>query len=477
MTRFQPIHPVRQRSLWLEEALANESAADRPEPLHGAARTEICIIGGGFTGLWAALRIKELAPTTDVAIVEADLCGSGASGRNGGLILGWWKKLAKLIAVFGEDEAIRLAKAAEQAVRDVGFFCERHEIPAAYHLAGSIWTITTPRHATGWDEIIATCARYGVQPFERLSPTEVATRTGSAVHLAGVLETSAAIVQPAILARGLRRLALEQGVRIYERSPVMRLERGNPPVVRTPGGAIVAEKVVLAINAWAASLPEFRRTIMPMSSDIIATAPIPDRLEAIGWTGHESITDSRMMVQYYRTTDDGRIVFGRGGGTLSYLGRLTPAFDHHTARVGDAAAGFRRIYPSLADVPITHGWSGPIDRTEDGLPFFGRLDNNPRILYGVGFSGTGVAQTRLGGFILAASALDLRDDWSTSPLNEGPRTRFPPEPARFFGGQLVRAAVAKQEDREEAGKPSSRLLDRIASLAPSGMVKGKHPQH
>lgn len=473
MIRLQPVHPARKRSLWLEEALALEPEAEHVEPLAGAHRADVCIVGGGFTGLWTALRLKELDPSVEVTLLEAELCGSGASGRNGGFVLAWWNKLESLVKLCGEDEALGLCRAAAQAVLDIGTICDAHGIGAHFCHGGSLWTATTPLHLGGWDRLIAACERRGVAALRRLPPAEIAARTGSAVHLAVILDTSGATIQPALLARGLRRVALARGVRIYERSLVTQVDRGARPVVRTAHGAVAAEKVVLATNAWAASLPALRRAIVPMTSDVVVTAPVPDRLREIGWTGGEAISDGRMMVQYYRTTHDGRIVFGRGGGTIAFHGRVTPTFDQDAGRAVEVARGLRRIYPMLADVPLTHDWSGAVDRAENGLPFFGRLDGDPRVLYGVGFSGTGVGQTRLGGCILASSALDRQDEWAATPLNRGPVSQFPPEPARYVGGLLVRAAVARKEDLEEQGQRPGPVLRRLAALAPSGMGKRK----
>ncbi len=475
MIRFQPVRPGANRSLWWEEALDSEPDAERGQPLAGSQRAEVCIIGGGYTGLWTALRIKELDRTVDVAVLEADLCGSGASGRNGGFTLSWWPKLERLIARYGEEEALRLGHAAEQSISAIGAFCERHGIDAHYRQAGWLWTATTPLHAGNWEHAIRACERRGIDVFQRLTPAAVAARTGSSAHVAGVWERGPATVQPALLARGLRRVALEQGIRVFEHSPVLRLDESPRPVVRSLHGSIAAEKVILAINAWAASLPELRRTMIPVSSDMVATAPRPERLASTGWTGGECITDSRLMVAYYRTTRDGRIAFGRGSGALGGRGRVSRTFDHDPDRAASVAADLRRLYPMLADVPITHTWSGVVDRSETGTPFFGRLGGNPSILYGVGFSGNGVGPTHMAGSILASSALDRRDEWSETPLNRGPESLFPPDPVRYYGGLLVRAAVKRKEETEERGQHAGPFTRAVATLAPSGMRKGGKP--
>jgi glycine/D-amino acid oxidase-like deaminating enzyme len=465
MVRLQPVHLAQTRSLWLKEALVLEPAALEVEPLEGAYRTDVCIVGGGYTGLWTALRIKELDPSVDVMILEADICGGGASGRNGGLVLGWWQKLTNIVAVCGEEEGVRMGWHAAKAVDEIGEFCQSNGINAFYRKAGWLHTATTPLHDGSWESTVSACESRGIDAYIHLTSEEVAARTGSPVHISGVLEKDAATVQPALLARGLRRVAIERGVKIFEKTPVTNVDPGTPPVVRTEKGAVVTNKVVLATNAWLAGLHELRRGIIALSSDMVATAPIPDRLQAIGWTGGEGITDARLMVHYYQATHDGRVAIGRGSGALAYLGRITPTFNDSEKRAAVVAKGFRRLYPTLADVEITHRWAGPVDRSRTNTFVFGHLHESPNVLYGAGYSGTGVAPSLLGGRILASSALERVDEWSKTQLNTGATVLYPPEPARFFGGLLVRDAVCRKEEGEEVGDSPNPIVGALASLA------------
>lgn len=465
MTRLQPVHIARTRSLWLQEALALEPDAERVEPLAGSHRTDVCIIGGGYTGLWTALRIKEMDPSVEVMLLEADICGGGASGRNGGLALGWWAKLETLIKVCGEEEGLRLAKAASAAVAEIGTVCRDHAIDAHFVQAGLLRTATTPLHAESFEASVRAAESRGLDVYKRLTPDEVKRRAGSPVYVSGVLDKTAATVQPALLARGLRRVALAKGVKIFEKTPVTHLDQGVPPVVRTPHAAVVAEKVILATNAWTDSFQEIRRALIVVSSDMVATEPIPDRLREIGWSGGECITDSRLMVHYHQTTRDGRIAIGRGSGALAYLGRVTPSFNGNHTRAETVTHGLHFLYPMLTDIPITHEWAGPIDRSRSGTLVFGKLGGNPRILYGVGYSGTGVAPSLLGGRILASSALDRTDEWSTSRLNQGWLLLYPPDPIRYFGGLMVRSTVYRKEEGEQRGEAQSGIVKKVASLA------------
>lgn len=288
--------------------------------------------------------------------------------------------------------------------------------------------------------------------------------------MAGVFEAGAATLQPALLARGLYRVCLERGVRIHENTPMRLLERSANPTVRTPSGTIRAKKVVLALNAWAHELPEFRRKVLPICADGIVTEAIPERLAALGLTDGVAISDSRAMVDYYRTTVDGRIAYGKGGGPFPFAGRLGSRYDTPATRTEEVRAGMLRNYPSLADVEIASTWRGPATRTITGLPMFGRMAGAPAIIYGHGYVGNGVGPSYNGGRILASLALDRQDEWSASPLVGAGAPDFPPEPIRWFGGQFVRAAVRRKDRAEDEGRtpgPTDRFL---VKFAPTGLT-------
>ncbi len=457
---------LRHRSLWLQQV--HGDAPDQPA-LEGFAAADIAIVGGGYVGLWTALCIKEQDPTCDVVVLEQDICGGGASGRNGGFVLSWWPKLASLVKLFGTEEAIRICRSSEQAIAKIGEFCRAHHIDADFRCGGWLWTATSLAQMGAWESVVHICEKMGLQVFRRLQPEEVAQRTGSVAHRAGVFEASAAIVQPAALVRGLRRVALERNVRIYEHTRVQSFRRSEPVVLQTDCGSLSAHKLVIANNAWAASIRELHRAIAVISSDIVATAPVPDRLEQIGWHRDLAITDSQTMVDYYRLTRDGRIVFGKGGWTIAYSGRIGSNFDRHAGRASEVIADLRRYYPVLANTPVTHDWSGPIDRTPDSLPRLGRLHGHPNIVYGIGWSGNGVGPSVIGGRILASLALDRNDEWSNHPLVGRGLNNFPPEPIRYIGAHIVRAAVAAKERAEIQDRKPPWLAAQLAKLAPAGL--------
>jgi len=454
------------RAFWLQQI------ADELEPAEALNRdidADVAIIGGGYVGLWTALQILEKSPESNVVILEKDICGGGASGRNGGFVMSWWPKVNSLITSCGQDEAIRLAAASAANIAEIGRFCDAHNIDAHFQQKGWLWTATTEAQRGAWQSVIRCCERLGYPVFQSISPEDLKVRTGSVAHLEGVFDPDVATVQPARLVRGLRRVALQRGIQIFENTVVTRFDRQQSVTLKTPNACVTADRVVIANNAWAAAIPELSRSIVPVTSTIVMTEAMPERLQSIGWTDGEGVTDSQLMVDYYRTTSDGRIAFGKGVGTLAYGSKIGPEFDFNVSDSKAAEADFRRVYPMMADVEIEHSWSGPIDRSYDSLPLFGALPGCDNIFYGIGWSGNGVGPSRLGGKILSSLVLGLQDEWSQCGLVGRKVRQFPPEPLRYVGGNIVRAAVARKEQAEIAGKKPSRLDVALARLAPAGL--------
>ncbi|HLQ47987.1 MAG TPA: FAD-dependent oxidoreductase, partial [Candidatus Dormibacteraeota bacterium] len=214
------VRPGRQRSYWLREALGAEPpelAADiAAPPLRGAATADFAILGGGYTGLWTALRLTELAPGARIVIVEADICGGGPSGRNGGFVTGWWDELPGLIERFGDQGAVRLAEAADESVDAIGTWAAANGIDAAYRHEGFLLVSASPAQDGAWTEAVDACARLEqADRWRALTRDEVAARVRSPVFREGAFMPGAAPVQPAALARGLRRVALERSVVIH----------------------------------------------------------------------------------------------------------------------------------------------------------------------------------------------------------------------------------------------------------------------
>jgi glycine/D-amino acid oxidase-like deaminating enzyme len=468
-TRFCPpaYVPVGERSLWLDQALALEGPAAAPAP---PARCDICVVGGGFTGLWTAVQLKQRDSSANVVVVEAGICGQGASGRNGGFVMTSWSKFGSLKKLCGVDDALRYGRAVERAVSDIGAFCTSHGIDAQFHHGGWLWTATNKSQVDAWNHTVEELADAGEHPYEVLEREEIARRSGSPVHIAGVFEKAPATVHPGRLVRGLAAAARKLGVVIVEEASMTELQLEPAPVVGTSRGPIRADRVVLTMGAWATALPEVRRSVLVVASDVIATPPIADRLARLGWTAGLSISDSRRLVNYYRTTDDGRVVFGKGGGDLAMGARVTSSFDRSAERADETRQQFHRIYPMLSDVPVERHWRGAVDYSTSGLPFVGPLPGRPEVLVATGFSGNGVGPSYVVGVALAQMALGRAVDELPEALQRPQDGGMPPEPIRYLGGRIVRTAVVRKEIAEDRGGRPGRLLSRVAGLDPTSFT-------
>ena len=403
-----------RRPFWISEALAAEPSGPA-RPLEGTVRTDLAIVGAGYTGLWTAILAKQAQPDLDIVIIEADVSGGGASGRNGGCVLSWSTKLASLIRLYGETEGTRLAVASEQAILDIDRFVQEHRIDCDWRLHGTLYTATSAAQMGASDSVRAALEARGLSQWSRLPIDEVRRRAGSRAHLEGWYSPLAATVQPGLLVRGLRRVALSLGVRLYEGTPLGELTSGQPLTLHTPRGRVIADRAVIAVNAWMGELfPAFRRSIVIVSSDMVITEPDPSALAR--------------MSSSLRT----KLLSGYAGALMLALRRMLPEFSH---------------------TPMAASWNGPSDRSATGLPFFGTLPGHSNVWYGLGYSGNGVGPTRMGGAVLSSLALGLDNEWTRSPLTHGPLGAFPPEPIRYTGSILVRNAIRRQEKAEDHNRP------------------------
>jgi glycine/D-amino acid oxidase-like deaminating enzyme len=451
--------PGAQRSWWLREALGSEDAAACP-PLAGDASADVVIVGGGFTGLWTAYFLTELDPRLGIVVLEQDICGGGPSGRNGGFASGWWDELHGLTELYGVEGAVRLCREITASIDGIGKFCEGHGVDAWFKKAGYMFSATSTRQDRMCEEMVEAARQAGVPDEMRpLTPAEVRARCASPAFHSGSLMRDGAQVQPARLARGLRRVLLERGVRIYEGTAVTRLDAG--PTAVTAHGSVRARQAVLAVNAWATAWPKLARRVAAWSSYMVLTAPAPEKLAAIGWTGGELVTDVRMSLRYFRTTPDGRIAFGGGSGRAS--ARVDESFTRDAKAVAYTAEGFRLFFPSWAEVPLEDAWGGPIDVSPTHLPAFGTLEGG-NVHYALGYTGNGVAPSHLAGRVLADLATGADSDRVRLPLVNARPHLFPPEPLRSIGAVVVRRAVIAYENALEQGHRPNPVASAIAHL-------------
>jgi glycine/D-amino acid oxidase-like deaminating enzyme len=447
-----PTVEPRLPSWWLEDALAKEGDPPPAPPLAGDATADVAIVGGGYTGLWTALALRERAPELRVALLEAEICGHGPSGRNGGFVHGYWASLASILPVLGEARARELAEAGERIIPGIRAWAEARGEDVWLREAGMLEVSAAPAQDGGVGHAVEAAARVGrADQAVALAPDEVARRVSSPVFRGGVFYPECATVHPGLLVRALRRAALDAGVVVHERTPVTAVRAGSPNELETPGGILRAPEVVLATNAALTGWAPASRNLTNFGSYVVLTEPVPELLAEIGWTGGEAIVDGRMFLHYFRTTDDGRVLMGSGSGPIGYGGRIDDRFSRDVPTAARAEAGLRRLLPGLAGARVERAWGGPIDVSADHLPFF-RTKPGTRIHYGAGYSGHGVGPSWLGGRILASLALGTDDEWTRLPLATRTVPRLPPEPLRRAGGGLVRWAIMACEAAEEEGR-------------------------
>lgn len=443
MSHYQPF--------WFEQAITREQSS-APQVLCSKIATDVCIIGGGYTGLWTAIKLKLQSPEKDVVILEKGLCGQGASGRNGGCMLTFSTKYPTLARLFGSQEALRLVNASEQAVYDIARFCNEHHIDAQVRVDGAMYTATNAAQSKSLNLSLDMLESAGIVGWQKKSDEFVQQYTGSDLNCEGMFNPHAGSLQPAYLVRGLARVARELGVRIFEHSPMEHIAYGRQVRVTTPKGEVKAAKLVLAINAWAAStFKPFSRSIVLVSSDMLITKPMLGKLQTLSLDHGMAVADSRLFVHYYRTTPDGRLMLGKGGNLFAYGNKMLNAFEQPSRYQTMLQASFQRFFPDLPQT-VERTWTGPSDRSVTGLPFFGKLADQPNVFYGLGYSGNGVVQSYLGGDILSSLVLGLDNCWTRSGLAKGMRGQFPIEPVRYVGANIVKASVRRKEAMEDNGR-------------------------
>jgi glycine/D-amino acid oxidase-like deaminating enzyme len=442
---------------WIEDALALEGERADAPPLDGDLDVDVAVVGGGYTGLWTALALLDRDPSATVAVLEAEYCGAGPSGRNGGFIEGYWPGAGELRKLFGDEAAVRLARAGEgirPAVLALGEDVWLRE-------AGMLMVATTARQEAAIDHAVATAESLG-RPDQAvpLSQSQVAERCSSPLFRRGVLFPDTGTVHPGRLVRALRRRALDRGVVLHERTRVTAVESG---VVTTATGRVRAGQVVVATNAAMTDWRPVRGRLTVFGSYIVLTEPVPDLLAEIGWTGGEAIVDARMFLHYFRTTNDGRVLMGSGSGPIGRGNRIDRRFTHDTATAGRAELGLRRLLPGLAAAKVERSWGGPIDVSADHLPFVGTAPGGG-VHFAAGYSGNGVGPSWLAGQALASLALGRDDEWTQLPLVHRGGARVPREPFRYLGGAAIRVAILACEEADEAGRREPLLGRAVGSL-------------
>ena len=462
--RGQSGHPglrVTAHGWWLQEAGPAVPAA----ALEGEMDCDVVVIGGGYTGLWAAWHLAERGAA--VALLESGICGEGPSGRNGGFADHLAHAAPRLRALAGDDAARATIAESIASVRAIGAWCEAQGVDAWFRPGGQLVASAAPAQDGGEDEAVAACAALGLgDELQALTAADVRARIASPVLRGGVFAPSTATVHPARLARGLRARLLDRGVRVFEHTRVRALREGPAGVVaETASGRVRAKAAVLAMGPRSVALAPLRRALTLTSSHILVTEPVPDVLEAIGWTGGEAVTDGRHLVHYFRTTPDGRIVFGWGGGRIVCGARLQPRDDRDRRLAVRVAADLVRFFPALAGRRVEHAWGGPIDASPAHLPVVDTLPGG-RTHFAFGYTGNGVGPSELcGRDPRPHGPRRARRADASAHRRRRPRARCRPSRCGSPAARRSRIALDRKERAEEAGRRSSPVAARGCSVA------------
>ncbi len=416
--------------------------------------------------MWTAWHLSRLEPEARVVLLEADVCGRGPSGRNGGFCNVMWLSLPNMRERWGAEEALRVARASQDAVDGIEAFCEEQEVDAWFRRGGYLKVSTAPAFDGATAEAVAACRELGEEGAAiELSAEQVAERCSSPAFRGGTLFPDAATVQPARLALGLRERLRESGVEVFESTPLRSLRRREAGVeAHTETGVVRAGRAVLAIGGAAKGLRwPLRNRLSIASSHIVLTEPVPELLEEAGWTGGECITDSRALVDYFRTTPDGRIAFGWGGGRIALGAGLEGRAELDREVVDRTIEQMGVIFPALKGRRITHAWGGPIDASPAHLPFVLPLRGG-RVFAAAGYTGNGVGPSHMVARTLASLALDRHDEPSRLAFVDPSPPRVPPEPFHWIGGEAIRRGIAATEEAQLEGREPGRLSATLAGI-------------
>ncbi|WP_375489480.1 NAD(P)/FAD-dependent oxidoreductase [uncultured Jatrophihabitans sp.] len=449
----------RDLSLWFDQL--SPATLQPRHPLARDVEADVAIVGAGFTGLWTAYYLHELDPTLRIVVLESQVAGFGASGRNGG----WCSALfpvsaATLAQEAGHDAAVAQYRAQRGAVREVLRVAAEQDIDADIALGG---TVVVARSTAQLDRARAEVAEaddFGLD-ISLLDADAAGARLAATDVLGATYTPHCAVLQPAKLVRGLADAVERRGVTIYERSTATRIE---PHTVHTALARVRAGTVVRATEGYTARLPGSRRALVPVYSLIIATEPLPDTMwEQIGLRERETFADHRNLIIYGQRSADGRVVFGGRGAPYHWSSRIEPAYDREP-RVFDALERtLHELFPVLRSARITHRWGGPLGIARDWHASVGH-DSDTGLAWAGGYVGDGVATANLAGQTLADLITD-RDTERTSLPWVGHRSRsWEPEPLRWLGANLGLRAMEWADHAEAAGRRPSRTVGAVNAM-------------
>lgn len=448
------------------------SALGLPEqrpPLDGDRTADVCVVGGGYTGLWTAYYLKKAEPTLRIVVLEQRFCGYGASGRNGGWLYNGFAGRGAFARRYGKPRARAMQRAMDQAVDEVVAVAAAEGIEADIVRGGVLEVARTPAQLERLAAFAEEEHGYGETDLQVLTAGEAAARIGVEGVLGGTWTPHGARIQPARLARGLAAVVTGLGVEVYEGTTVTAIHpaRGTASAsAETPYGTVRATHVLRATEGFTAGLRGERRTWLPMNSAMIATEPLPPEFWAeTGWEGREVLGDFAHAYMYAQRTADDRIALGGRGVPYRFGSRTDSDGSTQQETVRQLREVLDRFFPAAAGARIDHAWAGVLGVPRDWCSTV-ELDRRSGLGWAGGYVGSGVTTTNLAGRTLRDLVLGEHTELTSLPWVGHSVRRWEPEPLRWLGVHGMYAAYHAADRQEADGRtttsPIARVADRIA---------------
>ena len=450
-------------SLW-EDTLPAELATPLGQPLTADASADVAIVGAGFTGLWTAYYLHRIDPDLRIAIIEAEHAGFGASGRNGGWASALFPASISTIAgQYGRDAAIAMQHAMHETVDEIVNTADAEGWDMQAAKGGTVVAARTPVQVERARAEIETWRTFGFGPgdYRYLEGPEARERLGATDVLGATYTPHCAAIHPRRLVRLLARRVVEQGIRLYENSPVTSIE---PGVVHTSQGTVRAPVIVRATEGYTPTLSGYGRAIAPVYSLMIATEPLDAEIwDTIGLGQRETFADHRHLIIYGQRTADDRLAFGGRGAPYHFGSRIRPEHDLDRAVFAELWRTLLDLFPTLTGTKVTHAWGGPLGIPRDWFAYCG-IDRTTGLAWSSGYVGDGVGTSNLGGRTLADLITGRTTELTSLPWVNHSSPRWEPEPLRWAGVNAgLRAMTGADDEEARTGKPSrrARLMSRF----------------
>ena len=413
-------------------------------PLQGDLNVDIAIIGGGFTGLSAAYNLRKEDQGCSVAVLEGEIVGFGASGRNGGFsmtLFGLEPAVTK--SIFGHQRTVEAHQYMERAVDYVNELINQYNLQSDYWFPGFLRAATTPGYIKRIQHDLELLTSMGITGITWIDAEQIKGEVNSPRFLGGWWEPRSGLLNPAKQVRELKRLALQFGAQVYEETPVLEIHRETGFTLKTPHGRVIAKKIIFATNAYSHLFPQLKRKQVPAFTHMVATEPLNQaQLDRIGWVNRQGIEDARNLVHYFRLSIDNRLVMGGSDVSLAYGGNMDQDMNAHT--FSDLERDIIWLFPHLKGIQITHRWGGPVSVPLDMAPAIGFLGDE-RAMYSLGCVGHGVSMTHLNGRTLADLALERKTDLTDVWFVNRHMIPWPPEPVRTVASQVIRGYLRLED--------------------------------